>query len=236
MTDATLALGATTTDVTDATGATIAQMDKAKTATISATNALFDLPLLAATVGEEVEHASATNKIVVPVFEEITVEDPATAIKLAHMPKEDVETIYSLNGDATVGVAYSAGTAASDTEFVYSAGSITVPSGAVAGDTFLVVYEYESTEAVSVTNHEDKFPLACKFVLEVLGADVCNPSELIYAYIIFPNAKLSSTVDISLATEGGMPFTITCMPGYCDKVKKLFQIIIPNPEADLQTP
>lgn len=234
LSDASLSLGSSPTTLTSATGATIAEMDRAKTATFTATNALFDLALLAAIVGDEVEHASTTHKITTPVFEEITVEDPATAIKLAHMPKTDVEAIYKLNGDATVGIAYSAGTAASDTEFVYSAGSITVPSDAQAGDIYLVVYEYESTEAVAVTDYEDKFPVACKFVAEVLGFDICNPSELIYAYIIFPNAKLSSSVDIALATEGGMPITITMMPGFCEKKKKLFQIIIPNPEADLQ--
>lgn len=208
----------------------------AKTASFTATNALFDMALLAAIVGDEVEFASDTHKIRTPQFEEITVETPGSPIKLAHMPAEDVETIYMLNGDATIGVSYAAGTAASDTEFVYSAGAITPPSSAVAGDVFLVVYEYDSTSAISVTNDEGKFPTAGKFVLEVLGADICNPTDLIYAYIIFPNAKLSSTVDITLATDGGMPVSITMMPGYCEKIKKLFQIIIPNPEADLQDP
>lgn len=211
-------------------------MDRAKTASFTATNALFDLALLAAIVGNEgVEKASASAPILTPMFEEITVDDPATAITLTHKPKDDVESIYMLNGDATVGMTFSAGTAASVTEFVYNDGKITVPSGSQKGDTYLVVYEYESTSAVSVTNYEDKFPVACKFVLEVLGSDICS-SDLLYAYIIFPNAKLSSTVDITLATDGGMPVSITMMPGYCEKQKKLFQIIVPDPEADLQDP
>lgn len=204
--------------------------ERSKTATFSATNAIFDLSLLAAQMGTEKEIASSETKIVTPCFETVTVEAGKTQYTLKHVPTEEVTYIYTLNGDDTIGTSYSAATAASATEFVYaSGGKITVPTGFKAGDQFIVIYDYESSAAVSVTNSAKNFPKAGKGILEVLGCDVCSPTDLIYAYLIFPNAKLSSTVDITLATEGGMPFTIELAQGYCDKEKKLFQLIVPDP-------
>lgn len=203
-----------------------------KTAQFTATNAVFDLNLLAAQMGTEKQVASDANLIATPCVETITVKAGTTVYKLKHTPKDDITNIYTLNGDNTVGTAYSAASQADAEHFVYSAGSITVPTGSPAGTEYIVMYEYDAKEAVSVTNSAVNFPKACKFVLEVLGADVCDPTTLIYAYIIFPNAKMSSTVDIGLATDSGMPVTIDCSQAYCDREKKLFQIIVPNPEED----
>lgn len=232
LTDVTLSCSSEETTATDALGTTIMTFERAKTAQLTATNALFDLGLLAHTFGTEKEIASATNKITTPKFEVVSIVDGQTEYTLSQTPKEDIEHIYVLNGDDTVGTAYNAGTAASDTEFVYSSGKITVPTSAKVGQEFIVMYEYDAEQAVSVTNSATKFPTAFKFVLEVLGADVCDPSTLIYAYIIFPAAKLSSTVDITLATDGGVPITINCYQEYCDREKKLFQIIVVDESED----
>ena len=66
--------------------------------------------------------------------------------------------------------------------------------------------------------------------MEVLGTDVCDQSTLIHAYVIFPNAKLDANVDISFATDGNHPFTIQAQQAYCDKEKRLFQIVVPDEE------
>lgn len=233
ITDPSLSCASETTTATDALQTPIMTFERAKTATFSGTNAIFDLSLLAAQMGTEKEIASAENKIVTPYFETIIVEAGKTQYTLKHTPTEEVTYIYTLNGDETLGTAYTAGTAASATEFVYaSGGKITVPTGAKAGDQFFVIYDYESEAAVSVTDSAKNFPKAGKGIMEILGADVCDPTTLIYAYLIFPNAKLSSTVDITLATEGGMPFTIECAQGYCDKEKKLWQLVVPDPEEN----
>lgn len=230
VTDPALSCASETTSATDALQTPIMTFERAKTATFSGSNAIFDLNLLAAQMGTEKEIASAENTIIVPCFETITIESGKTQYTLKHTPTEEITFIYALNGDETLGTAYTAGTAASATEFVYaSGGKITVPTGAKAGDQFFVIYDYESAAAVSVTNSAKNFPKAGKGIMEILGADVCDPTNLIYAYLILPNAKLSSSVDITLATEGGMPFSIECAQGYCDKEKKLFQLVVPDP-------
>ena len=117
-------------------------------------------------------------------------------------------------------------------------------SGFMVGEQLFVMYDYEAdgaaetkdgntvTEkargAVEVVNSATKFPVGCKFIMEILGADVCNQTDLIYAYLIFPNCKLSPDFDWSIATDSTHPFSMKAMQEYCDKQKRLFSIIIPE--------
>ncbi|MCQ2147444.1 MAG: hypothetical protein MJZ16_08005, partial [Bacteroidales bacterium] len=114
------------------------------------------------------------------------------------------------------------------TTFVQSGTTITIPTGLPVGTELFAMYEYESENAVAVTGDAINFPKAGKFVMEVLGSDVCDPTTLIHAYIIFPNAKLDASVDVSFTTDGNHPFTIQANQVYCDSKKTLFQIVIPQ--------
>lgn len=222
-----------TAQAVDALGTVIQEFDRGRSAEFSAENSLFDLSLYAAQMGRDVEIASATATITVPAFEEIEVAgtDGETYVT-KKTPLEAVVKIYALNGDDTMGAAYVAGTAASDTEFAYDEEShtITLPTGLTAGSRLFVMYEYASEEATAVTANAIDFPKAGKFVLEVLGTSVCDPDTLIHAYVVFPSAKLDGNVDYTFATDGTHPFVIRAMQNYCDKEKKLFSIIIPEEE------
>ena len=220
-----------TAQAVDALGTPIAEFDRGRSAEFSAENSIFDLSLYAAQLGQEVESASEDKTIEMPAFEEYEVTGAeGETWTLAHAPKVDPEFIYLLNGDGTLGTAYKLGTAASDTEFAYSEGVITLPTGLTAEDVLFAMYDYESTAGVSVTADAINFPKRGKFIMEVLGCDVCDQEELIHAYIVFPNAKLDGNVDYSFATDGTHPFTIRAMQDYCDNKKKLFSVIIPDEE------
>ena len=78
------------------------------------------------------------------------------------------------------------------------------------------MYDYEAdgstgNGAVEVANTATNFPVGCKFIMEILGADVCDQTNLIYAYLIFPNAKLSPDFDWSIATDSTHPFSMRAM-------------------------
>jgi hypothetical protein len=90
----------------------------------------------------------------------------------------------------------------------------------------MAVYEYNAESGVAVINSATEFPKACELVLEVLGCDVCNQEELIYAYLIFPNFKISPDFDWSIATDGAHPFSGQAMQNYCDAKKELYKLII----------
>lgn len=212
-----------------ALGTPIATFYRAKNAEFSAENAIFDMNLMATQSGTTKQVASDQEKIVSPAFETIDIDGSAT-YTLKHAPIDDIKNIYALNGDGTLGTVFTKSTSASATSFAISGSAITPPTGLKNGDQLFVIYEYEAAQAVSVTNSATNFPTGCKLVLEVLGCDVCDSTKLVFAYLIFPNFKISPDFDWNIQTDGTHPFSGKAMQDYCDKEKKLFSIIIPGDE------
>lgn len=217
------------TDAVDALGTPIATFYRAKNAEFSAENALFDMNLMATQLGTTKKTASAESKILVPAFETIDITGAPT-YNLKHTPKVVPTEIYKLNGDSTLGTKYTKGASATATNFIISDTLLTPPTGLQNGDQLYVMYEYESDSAVAVVNSAKNFPTGCKFVMEVLGCDVCDQTTQVFAYIIFPNFKLSPDFDWSVATDGAHPFSGKAMQQYCNKDKVLFQVVIPDVE------
>jgi len=216
-----------TTQATDMLGSPIMEFERSKTAKFTATNSLFDLGLAAAQFGGSKKVATALAKVTSPKFETINVT--GISVVLSQLPIVPITAIYILKGDNTLGTKYVSGATANTTSFVYDAATktITLPTVVTSGQVF-VKYDYLTENAVEVSNSAINFPKAGKLVVEVLGADVCDPTLLYYAYLIFPAAKLSSNVDLAFTTEGNHPFEISCFQEYCDKEKKLFSIVVPQ--------
>lgn len=223
-----LSMTSETVDATDALGSKIMSFERAKEATFSGENALFDLALLAAQAGTSKEAGGDGKKIVCPIFDVIDVA--GTTITLSQTPLEDIAYIYVLNDDDTIGTSYKKGVEANATDFTQTGKTITLPTSVKSGQVF-VTYEYETEEAVQVVNKANEFPKNGEFVLEILGADVCDPSTLVHAYLIFPNCKLSSSTDLTFETEMTMSFELTASQAYCDHEKKLWKLVIPTPAA-----
>lgn len=224
-----LSCSSESTDAVDALGTPIATFYRAKNAEFSAENALFDMSLMATQLGTSKKIASAESKITVPAFDTIEITGDTT-YNLKHTPKVAPTEIYKLNGDSTLGTKYTSGASASATEFMLSGTVLTPPTGLNNGDQLYVMYEYESDSAVEVMNSAKNFPVGCKFVMEVLGCDVCDQTTQVFAYVVFPNFKLSPDFDWSIATDGAHPFSGKAQQEYCNKDKVLFQVIIPDVE------
>lgn len=218
-------------EAVDALGTPIATFQNGKEAEFSAQNSIFDLNLLAAQMGTEKEVASETAMMTVPVFFEGEVKGGVFALEKA--PKEDIAEIYVLKGDGTTGEKYTVAAAdPAEKQFAYNAETmeITVGGDVADGTQFFVIYETETATAVQVANSAVQYPKAGKFIMEILGCDVCDPETLIYAYLIFPNAKLDANVDLTLTTDGKHPFSMKAQQAYCDKKKLLFNIVVPETE------
>ena len=207
------------TDAVDALGTPIATFYRAKSAEFSAENAIFDMNLMATQLGTAKKVASASSKITAPAMESFTYGSGTYNLK--HIPKVAPNEIYVLNGDSTFGKKYIKGTSASATEFALTGQSMALPTGLNADDELFVMYDYETESAVEVVNSATEFPVGCKFVMEVLGCDVCDQTTLIHCYLIFPNFKLSPDFDWSVATDGAHPFSGKAQQAYCDKEKRL---------------
>ena len=210
-----LSTSSETADVVDNMGSVIATFDRSKSAELSGENAIFDLSLLA------VQHGTEVQKTVdeVPCFETIEVAKKSGEASLAHTPIDDAAVkFYALNGDSSLGEAV---------EISVNAGKYTIP-GSVTAKQILAVYDYKPTAASMVTVSSDKFATSHKIIVEVLGCDVCNKEDLIYAYLIFPSGKMSSDTELSFSTDLVHSFTVTAQVEYCSADKKLFMLIIPE--------
>lgn len=207
--NASLNCASESTDAVDAMGTPIATFYRAKSAEFSAENALFDMNLMATQLGTSKKVASANSKVLAPAMESFTVE-AGGKYTLKHTPKTIPTEIYAINGDSTFGTKYKKAkdTTATATEFTIAGDVISLPTGVAQGTEMFVMYEYETENAVEVVNSAKNFPVGCKFVMEVLGCDVCDQTNLIYAYVIFNNAKLSPDFDWSIATDGSHPFSM----------------------------
>lgn len=208
VTNASLNVTSETAEAVDALGTPIAIFNRAKTAEFSAENALFDLNLMATQAGTK----KVDGTVVAPAF------DIVEGGVLKHAPIDaDAVKFYNVNGDGSIGA-----------EIERTGISIegTTVTGLDAEAQVMAVYEYNADNAVAVINSATEFPKACELVLEVLGCDVCNQEELIYAYLIFPNFKISPDFDWSIATDGAHPFSGRAMQNYCDAKKELYRLII----------
>jgi len=221
-----LAMTSDTVEATDAIGISIATFERAKKATFSGENAVFDLSLLAAQMGTAKKVAAVGSLITAPVFD--TLDIAVNKVVLSKTPVVAPTQVYVLNSDSTLGKEYTSGVSATGTNFLYESGTktITLPTG-VTGQVF-VKYEYTTSTAVEVSNKATEFPKAGEFILEILGVDVCDPTTLIYAYLIFPSAKLSAATDLSFETEMSQAFELACQQDYCSTTKELWKLIIPG--------
>lgn len=231
-----------TAEAVDALGTPIAIFNRAKSCEFSAENALFDLNLMAVQAGTDANGvgSKSTTDIIAPAFDVFTVTDDKY-VALNHKPKfeqdsddNDVVTlkIYELNNDESLGKEIEQAADGTEGGWSYAeekgANDSTTykVSGLEAGKRIVVVYEYDATNAIQVVNSATKFPKACELILEVLGCDVCDQDELIYAYLIFPNFKISPDFDWSIATDGTHPFSGRAMQDYCDAEKVLYKLVI----------
>jgi hypothetical protein len=217
VTNPSLSVTSETSEAVDALGSRIAVFNRAKSCEFSAENALFDMALMAQQAGSK-EGVVRGEVKAVPAF------DPMDEGKLAHTPiNADAIKIYELNGDGSFGAEIKKSIdGGADGGYVLEGINVTLPEGKNG----IAVYEYDAEKAVSVVNSATEFPKACQLVLEVLGCDVCNQEELIYAYLIFPNFKISPDFDWSLATDGTHPFSGMAMQNYCDEKKELYKLVI----------
>jgi hypothetical protein len=237
ITNPTLSMTADTVDATDAIGSKIMTFERAKNAEFTAESSMFNLGLAAAQFGTTKKIATSDAKVTVPKFETLTIPSTGTTVTLSKTPKGSaaagIAYVYKLNTDSSIATKYAYGATATANTFTFTDKSLTFPTGLVAGDRIFVVYEYEADDtngnsAAAVVADAKNFPVAGRGILEILGKDVCSPSVLVYAYIVFDNCKLMSNVDIAFQTDMAHGLTIQANQSYCDPDRKLFSIIIPE--------
>lgn len=227
-------------EVTDAMGSVITTLYRAKKATLSATNSLISLDLAAEQYGTKKQIAGLKDytygndvdenaKIEDYTYEILTPTEGK--ITLAHKASKEIKYIYSIENNE-IGTMYVAGAAASATNFVVDneigdTTVITVPEG-LTGKIY-VEYQYETLEAIRISNRASEFPRAVSLVVYAYFKDRCNENLVYSGKIICPKAKLNpEQVELALTSTGKHAFEFTMMKDYCAEEgdDELFAIIV----------
>lgn len=232
MRDATLECAGETVYSTDAQGVNIMAFERSKNATFGFSNALMHLGVMADQIGAEKKVAAAGKAEIMHCFEfaAVTVAEGAATVTLAHTPYAEVEGVPfkyvdKVGGDGATIATYELGSSAA-TNFSVEGNVITLPTGAdfADGDRIAVKYKYETTEGAAMDNVADSFSDIGEFMVEVLAYNPCDRSTKVALNIVFPNAKTSNNVSLTMNNELTHPVSISAMPDYCSATKKLFRV------------
>lgn len=229
--DVSINITADSTDAVDNQGTLIKRFWKAKTGELSANNAMINLNIAAAAAGEG-SVTSADGELTMPKIVTVHQNKEGTAEielckteKAANIVAESIR-VNDFSNNGTSGKAYAKGdgTDASEAEFVYSDGKIKLPK--VAGGTFIVKYErkIEKDKGARIINKGDKFPSTIRLTLKALVVDPCSVDTLRAAYIVIPSFQVSPELEISLTTDGQLPFNGVLQMDYCSAEKALYEI------------
>lgn len=226
-------------EVTDAMGSVITTMYRAKKATLSATNSLISLDLAAEQYGAKKQvaglkdytygnEADNSAKIEDYAYEILTPTDGK--ITLAHKSSKEIKYIYSIVNNE-IGTMYVAGATASAKNFVTDNETgdttiITVPEGLTSK--IYVEYQYETLEAMKISNRASEFPRAVSLVVYAYFKDRCNENITYSGKIICPKAKLNpEQIELALTSTGKHAFEFNMMKDFCDEMNdELFSIIV----------
>lgn len=192
------------TDKTDAQGVLLARFDTAKGVNFSGELSLLNLNLMGAQLGSEVQVADSSKKVKGADFAILTVTDDkgTKTATLKHVPTSAPAAVYTMSEDKV----------------------ITLPASFV-GTTVGVFYEYETDSAVKLVDSAESFAEAAMYVVDILAADVCNPSVKRAGKIVFPKAKIDNNFTVNLTTEGTHPFSFTALKDYCADDAELCYIL-----------
>lgn len=170
------------TDAVDALSVPIATFYRAKSAEFSAENALFDMNLIATQSGTKKKVASETAAIDAPCFQTIDVEAGKYEYTLAHTPITTPKA-YVLKGDGTLEEKIVISSSATGKTIAISGNKVSLAEGGYpVGAQIFFMYDYKAdgtvgNGAVEVMNSANNFPVGCKFIMEILGADVCDQTN-----------------------------------------------------------
>ena len=223
----------TTKDKTDANGVLIKRIYTAKNVEVSGENAVYSLDLSALQFGSSKEVASAEGKIQLPRIYQLTVADGVTEIDLKDVPVEGTLSICALTSYGTPDITkqYTQGAEATETAFVLSDKKVTLPTGLTGK--IQIKYDYETENAVKVTQYSDKFPEECKATFSILAYDVCDKTTLRHLYLVFPAFQMSPDHSISFNTEDTQSFSGTAAADYCaEKGKELYYIALSEDDTE----
>lgn len=222
LSNASIEISAESTDITDKLGNVIYTRYTAKTGTFTATNALMNANIMSAGSGSDVQKASLSAPIVMPVVKSVVAGadiDLSDAI-------EGTVNIIGIYGNGANGVAL---TKAEVDEVIASKKA--PEGGEDLPIEYVVRYEKEYSEGIKLVNSAKDFPTLVKLTLYASYIDPCD-EEPKPCYIVIKRFMADPSMTISLDRENQeIDLTGNLNVDYCSGEKELYAIYFPEEVA-----
>lgn len=229
--DASIDITSDSKESKDARGVLIKKFYTGKSGTFTATNALVDFNIMAASSGSPKQVASSSAKITMPRIVHVKKGTKTLEVKGV---KEGTVRVVGLSGNDSTIKTYKKNTAASETQFSITGITLTLPTDDSNDELvrYLVKYEREVENGISIKNKADKYPSTIKLTLKALAVDPCATDTLRACYIVLPSFQVSADTSIKLATDATLEYKGDLQVAYCDADKTLYEIYFAEDDVE----
>lgn len=221
---------------TDSNGSTIFTIDRNKSCQITFDSSVLDLSLIAALNGTERVDATNDKKIRVPNIERKALTATDITNKYITLSETPVSTtggsypisFHTLTTDKSLLDNYDQVSGAATTNKFYfdsSTKRLYFPTSLTAGAEVEVIYEYEVSEGVKITNAADKFPDAAKVRFLVVAVDLCDATKARALWVTANSAKPATSNTIGFNLEDTISVTLELAQSYCGD-KSFYEIAV----------
>lgn len=218
-----------TKDKNDAAGVLVKRFFTSKQVEVSGESSFVSMSLLALQNGTNKVSATEDAPLILPSIEKVA--KSASPVTLKFTPVGAVSVVgLTPTGVPDPTLNYELADEAGEGKFAVAGNVVTLPTDATAQ--VQIVYNYEATSAVAVTDMSNGFPKTCEMLVKVLVSEACDKENVRLAYIDFPSFQLSPDFDWTVDTESTQPFSGQAQTSSCGGEQTLFTISVS--EDDIQ--
>lgn len=228
-----LQLSSDSNDLQSGSSETIKTIYRNRKCQFTATNAMLNLPIIAAMGGTDMQIASAEKALTIPKI--ITTATTTTELKDLTDASTQHLRVNAIGTNGTLGAAYELASGENT-----GAGTYTVSDGTLTitpneGDTkWILSYDRTAKDnAARITVAGGKFPKNMKGTLRVIVYDPCEPDVARAAYIVMPNFQPSPDLDLNIQNDGTtLDFVGNAQVSYCSDEKIMFEVYMDSEDED----
>lgn len=206
-------------DFNGSDGSLIKRVFRNRSAEITATNAMFNLPITATMGGTDME----TGKGIEGMPRILTTKETQNSIADLKTENGTSVKVCPIGTNGALGEPYTNGADGTGT-FTVSDGKLTI--NPKDGDTkWFVYYTRTSDTGAKITISGNKFPRTMSLLVRALAYDPCAVDTPKSLYIQIPSFQASPDLDLNIQNDGTtLDFSGICQVAYCDDEKAMARI------------
>lgn len=185
------------TALTGKGGRTIGQLKRNKSVTVSGTNGMVSMGMVAVEAGTEGEHREST-PVKYPDYLTVTGNKATTKYIAVGTAGNEIKEVIVKNADNTINKKLTQDATAAEGKFAYDPATkeLTFADGEIADGTAIVVFYTRNVEGDVISNISDNYAETVELYVDALAEDKCHNIYHVQFYI--PYADFTGNFDLAL--------------------------------------